>query len=90
MKFEVPRQSGRVDVVAKKDGEKIAIEIETGKSDFVRNIQQDLVAKYDKVLIVATDKSAFEKIEKTIAKEGLLIPGRIELILAGSNSNGCA
>ncbi|RKY12566.1 MAG: hypothetical protein DRP65_00905 [Planctomycetota bacterium] len=27
-------KSGRVDVVAKKDGEKIAIEIETGKSNY--------------------------------------------------------
>lgn len=44
--FEVPRKSGRVDAVAQKDDEKIAIEIETGKSNFIRNIQQDLVAKY--------------------------------------------
>ena len=82
VEFEVPRISGRVDVVAVKDGEKIAIEVETGKSDFVRNVQQDLIAKFDKVLVVATDKSVFEKIERKIAQVGLLIPGRIELILA--------
>ena len=81
VEFEVPRQSGRVDVVARKDGEKIAIEIETGKSNFVRNVQQDLAAKYDKVLVVATDKLAFGKIEKKLAEAGLLIPERIKLVL---------
>ncbi len=77
--FEVPRKSGRVDVVARKDGEKIAIEIETGKSDFIRNVQQDLAAKYNKVLVIATDKPAFKKIEKKLSQAGLLIPGRIKL-----------
>jgi len=81
VEFEVSRQSGRVDVVARKDSEKIAIEIETGKSDFIRNIQQDLVAKYNKVLIVATDKSAFERIEKKLAQAGLLIPERVYMTL---------
>jgi len=80
--LEVPRISGRVDVVARKGNERIAIEIETGKSDFVRNIRQDLAARYDKIIIVATDKSAFEKVEKTLAKEGLIIP-KIQIELAG-------
>ena len=84
MEFEVPRKSGRVDVVARKDGEKIAIEIETGKSNFIRNVQQDLAAKYDKVMVVAIDKSDFEKIEKKLAQAGLLIAGRVELELAGT------
>ena len=80
--FEVPRISGRVDVVARKDNQKIAIEIETGKSDFLRNIRQDLAAKYDKIIIVATDKNAYDKIEKSMAKEGLIIP-KIQIELAG-------
>jgi hypothetical protein len=81
VEFEVPQQSGRVDVVAKKDYEKIAIEIETGKSDFVRNVRQSMAAKYDKILIVATDKSAFGKIERGLAQAGLLITGRVEIVL---------
>ena len=80
--FEVPRPSGRVDVFASNENETIAIEIETGKSDFLRNVQQDLVAKYDKIMVVATDKPAFEKIEKQLVQAGLLISGRIELVLA--------
>jgi hypothetical protein len=80
--FEVPRISGRVDVVACKNNEKIAVEIETGLSTFIRNIRQDLAAKFDKILVVATDKCAYEKIEKALAKEGLLIP-RIQIEQAG-------
>ncbi len=81
VEFEVPRKSGRVDVVAKNESEKIAIEIETGKSNFLRNARQGLAAKYDKILIVATDKSAFVKIERGLAQVGLLIAGRVEIIL---------
>ena len=81
VEFEVPRISGRVDVVAKKENEKIAIEIETGKSNFIRNVQQDLAAKYNKVLIIATDKSAFKKIGKKLCQANLLIPARIEMSL---------
>ena len=81
VEFEVPRQSGRIDVVVQKDSEKIAIEIETGKSNFIRNIQQDLAAKYSKVLVVATDKLAFEKIEKKLGRTGFLGIGRIEVVI---------
>ena len=77
---EVPRKSGKVDVVAVKDGERIAIEVETGKSNFIRNVQQDLIAKFDKVLVVVTDNKAFEKVERELAKEGLLIEGRVEVV----------
>ena len=68
--FEVPRLSGRVDVVAYRDGETIAIEIETGKSNIIRNIQQDLAAKYDKLIVAATDKKALTKVEKELSKAG--------------------
>jgi hypothetical protein len=82
VEFEVPRESGRVDLVARKDKEKIAIEIETGKSDFLRNVRQGLAAKYDKILIVATDKRAFAKVERELAATGLLGLTRVVLVLA--------
>ena len=68
--------------VASVKKEKIAIEIETGKSNYIRNVQQDLLAKYDKIMVVVTDKIAFEKVEKGLAKTGLLIAKRVELVLA--------
>ena len=81
--LEHPRASGHTDIVVKKEKEKIAIEIETGKSDFNRNLQQNLLANYDKIIIVATNPAAFKKIERSLAETGLLMPVRIELVLRG-------
>ena len=79
--FEVPRKSGSTDVVAIKNGEKIAIEIETGKSDVIWNVRQDLLFNYDKVLVVATDEKALKIVEEKLARAGLIIPGRVEIVL---------
>ena len=82
VQLEVPRIStGRVDIVARKNAQKIAVEIETGKSDFIHNVRQNLAAKYDKIVIIATDRSAFATLEKRLAQSGFLIPGRVELAL---------
>lgn len=70
-----------MDVFACKDNERIAIEIETGKSNIVRNVMQDLIAKYDKVLVVATDKKALEKVERKLSETGLLGIERIEVLV---------
>lgn len=87
VEFEVPRKSGRIDVVAEKDGKKIAIEIETGKSDFLKNIRQNLSAKYDQIFIIATDKSAYKKIEKELAGLGLIGVDRLRLLLSSDTEN---
>ena len=78
---EVPRLSGNTDVVARKDIKRIAIEIETGKSNYIRNLKQNLAASYDQIIIVATSKKAFEKIEKELLVQGLLIPPKVQLYL---------
>lgn len=79
--LEVPRRSGNVDMVARKGQERIAIEIETGKSDVVWNVRQDLLSKYDKVIVVATDENAIKKVEQQLAAAGLIIPKRVEIVL---------
>jgi hypothetical protein len=84
VRLEAPRTSGRVDVLAVKDGKSIAVEIETGKSNVVQNVKQDLVSGFDKVLVVATDRAALEKTEKQLAQTDLLISGKVKLVL-GSN-----
>lgn len=43
-----------IDIVAKKNGKKIAIEIETGKSDALGNVQKSAEAGFDEVLSVAS------------------------------------
>jgi len=79
--LEVPRRSGSIDLVARKGAENIAIEVETGKSDVVWNVRQDLLSNYDKVLVVATDEKALKKVEQKLAHAGLIIPNRVEVIL---------
>ncbi len=64
-----------------KDGKSIAIEIETGKSDVVRNVKQDLLSRFDKILIIATDTKALRKVEQELAHAGLLIPNKVDVAL---------
>ncbi len=91
---EASRRNGRVDVLAVKRGEngtraaeRVAIEIETGKSDVVWNVRQDLLMRW-KVMVVATERKAFEVIEKDLAKNGLLVPSSVGLVLAGERVDG--
>ena len=55
--------NGRPDIIAKKNNKKIAIEIETGKSYALRNIQRDIEAGFDEVICMVTDKKLEERIE---------------------------
>jgi len=56
---EAPLGDGKaVDILAVKDGKRIAFEVETGKSDAAANVRKCLAAQLDKVVIVATTKNA--------------------------------
>lgn len=79
--LEAPRKSGKVDVLAVKNDKSIAIEIETGKSDVVKNVKQDLLSGFDKVLVVATDKNVLGKVEKDLARVGLIGLIKIKVVL---------
>ncbi|ABW68947.1 hypothetical protein [Desulfosudis oleivorans] len=57
--------NGRPDIIARKDGKSIAVEIETGKSDFMHNIQRAIDAGFDEVVCVATN----ERVERKMRKE---------------------
>lgn len=81
VELEAPRKSGRVDVLARRGTESIAVEVETGKSDVVWNVKQDLLSRFTKVLVVATDERALDKVERQLAKAGLIIPRRVEIVL---------
>ncbi len=81
VQIEAPRRSGNVDVLAVKDGRSIALEIETGKSDIVRNVKRDLLSGFDKVLVVATDKKALAKVEQELGRAGLIGLERVETVL---------
>ena len=79
--LEATRKLGQVDVLAIKGKDFIAIEIETGKSDIPWNVKQDLRSGFNKIIVVATDDKAMAKIEYKLAKTGLLITGRIEIVM---------
>lgn len=83
VELEAPRenQAGRVDVLAKKAGESTAVEIETGKSDVVSNVKQDLLAGFSRVRVVATDEAALRRVEGQLARAGLLLPRRVDVVL---------
>jgi hypothetical protein len=81
VELEAPRNGGRVDVAGRKGGKSIAIEIETGKSDVVWNVQQDLLSRFSSVLVVATDEGALDRVERQLAKAGLIVPKRIKVVL---------
>jgi len=79
--LEAPRHGGNVDVLASKNGERIGIEIETGKSDVVSNVRNGLLAKFDKIIVVATDEAALNKTERALAKARLLLPSKVAVVL---------
>ena len=81
VELEAPRQGGRVDVLARKGGESVAIEVETGMSDLVGNVRRCLRSKFSKVLVVATDDASMAKVERALAEAGLLIPRRVLVAL---------
>lgn len=61
--YEVTREhpvkgNGAVDLLAERPGERIAIEIETGKSNIQANLNKTLGAGFDEVLIIATSPAA--------------------------------
>ena len=75
------RGGGNMDISATRGPESLAVEIETGKSNVVWNVKRDLLCGVRKVIVVATDSQALAKVERLLAKEGLLIPERVEIVL---------
>jgi len=57
---------GFVDVVAERPGERVAIEIETGKSDIKMNVQKLRGLGFDRVVLVATSPSAVAACQRAL------------------------
>lgn len=80
---EFERRNGRIDLYAIRGAGKVAVEIETGKSDVVRNVMNDLTFGCSKVVVVATDEKVSRKVEKSLARIGLLGLARVKVVLQG-------
>lgn len=70
---------GRADLVLSRDKERWAIEVETGKSNVVENVKNGLRARFDKIVVMATDEKAREKLEDDLARKGLLLRDRVSV-----------
>jgi len=73
VRMETP-VNGEADIVAEKDKQRIAVEIETGEHNIPRtilNIEKDLKADFTMVISVATSRSVEEKIRNQLREKGL-------------------
>lgn len=63
--------------------ESLAVEVETtGKrADVLHNLKQDLLAGFQRVIFVATNQRAFEKVTRVLEEAKLLIPSRVRVVL---------
>jgi hypothetical protein len=63
--------NGRPDIIVKNHNKRIAVEIETGKSDVIANIQRALKAGFDLVICVATNRYVEEKIRQDLKNKNI-------------------
>lgn len=61
--------NGLIDLLAERPGERIAVEIETGKSDIKGNVEKVRGAGFDRIVLVATSPAAVGACQKVL--EGL-------------------
>ncbi|MCC6227741.1 MAG: hypothetical protein IT432_00765 [Phycisphaerales bacterium] len=73
---------GRADVVGVRGSERIAVEVETGRSDAARNARACLRAGFPRVVVLVTHREALPGIERALARAGLLIPVRVTVDVA--------
>jgi hypothetical protein len=72
VKYEYKIGEGKsVDLVAEKEGKRIAIEIETGKSDYIYNIKKDLGSDFYKVICICLTEGVKNNIVALLAETGL-------------------
>ena len=87
VQLETPIGEGRsVDFTAKKNNFKIAVEIETGKSDILANIKKCLSAKFDRIILVGTNEKSEEKIRQILKENKLDTISKIDVYCARNGS----
>ena len=60
------RDNGIVDLVAQRPGERIAIEVETGKSDIQGNVEKLLGKDFDRIVLIATSPTAISACQRVV------------------------
>ncbi len=72
--------NGIVDVVAERANERLAIEIETGKSDIRINIEKSQQKGFDRVILIATAPSAVSACQRALETVPVGIRQTVELL----------
>ena len=77
---EAPLGGGRTaDLLAVKDGRRIAVEVETGKSDAAGNVRKCLAAGMNCVVVLATSRTAHDNLARVLSPTP-----RVKLVNAAS------
>jgi hypothetical protein len=63
--------NSRPDIIVVNQNKKIAVEIETGSSDAIQNIERNLQAGFDEIICVATNRQVEEKIKVQLKDKNL-------------------
>lgn len=72
--------NGTIDILAQKSGEKVAIEIETGKSDIRSNLQNIMKGTFNRTILVATTGKTMTACKKVIDSMKEKDLGKIKLL----------
>ena len=62
--------NGTIDLLVTRPGERLAVEIETGKSDIKENIEKLRHADFDRIVLIATSPAAVGTCQKAIDAAG--------------------
>ncbi|MGB2987954.1 MAG: hypothetical protein WBE26_18960 [Phycisphaerae bacterium] len=72
--------NGVIDLLAERPGERLSIEIETGKSNIPENIKKLRRADFDRVILVATSPAAVTACQKAVDAVGRGVKPAVELL----------
>jgi len=83
--FEVSREhpikgNGAVDILAEKPGQRVAVEVETGKSHVKTNLANALKAGFDRVVLVATAPAAVAECHRAVERSDPRGKGQAEVL----------
>jgi len=72
--------NGAIDILAERAGEKIAVEVETGKSDIKTNLSKIREANFDRIVLLATSPTAVTACQRIIREFHLEKEPTLELM----------
>ena len=72
--------NGAVDILAQRPGERVVVEVETGKSDIKANLSKIKDGNFDRVVLLATSPAAVNTCQSAIDAMENIDPSTAELL----------